>query len=182
MTRLFSQQEKRAIHSIAHPSHVIKGSILILLLVSAATSDGLSCIAQEKPWIRKPFADLVLDDFMQKTTSKNITDGHCQVRIHLDYGAQVLSIEFTEDLPTSWLSLGKVKFGTMVIPLGDSVYVENQVEYVCAKDGCELVFLNDHLPWLRQSGYRTLAQHVLPLITRNTNGSSKMSFHLIRTE
>lgn len=187
MMDVFYEAVILAIYSIAshraHTSHAMQCSVVILLLISAATSDGLACITSEIQWKDLPSANLDLDGFMQTlkqlTTTQKVLDGPCRVEIILDYDDETLSIKFIEDLAGYELTLGEVRFDTLVLPLYKTFFVSNFLEYACAKGGCEMAFLKDHLPWLLRTSYGTLAKNALPLITRNTNGSSKKFIQLI---
>lgn len=155
----------------------MKSLALIILLVLAATSDGLTCIASNGP-LQVSLSNFNQDAFLKKLQDlpvvETIPDGVCQVVLMVRYYKQTLSVSFSENLSLNAVRHGDVRFDTNIRPFSaTSDTVTNFLKHVCSEDECEIIFIKDHLPWLLKANYSELAVNVIPWITRNSSNGGK---------
>ena len=157
---------------------------VIVLLITAGTSDGLSCVTSDEDWEAVSFVGLDPDEFLKELreslTSEIISDDVCRVSIELDYDDDELTKQFTEDLNDDELTSGEIRFSTFVSLMFHGIpYLANSLEYACSEVECEIDFVEDHLAWLLDASYPTLAVNASSLITHGTGRAGKNFTQLI---
>jgi hypothetical protein len=93
-------------------------------------------------------------------------DNLCRVELYLDYTDPWLIVSFSARLKNSWLKDQQVRHTIMVTPIEDYGYsVLSFTEYACSEDGCEKMFIMDHIQWLLRANYTEFQTNVISLIT-----------------
>ena len=154
----------------SYTSHTMKCLTLIVLLMTASSSDGLSCMTPEEHGKYFSFVDLNYEElfkrFEDSPTTEDSPDAVCRVSVKLNYHDKTLIMRFTTDVLHTELEFGDIAFDTSVYPRDDGTYyVESQLENICSGNGCEIAFVKDHLPGLINVRFPTLVENAIPLLT-----------------
>jgi hypothetical protein len=148
----------------------MKPLTLIIVLITCASSYGLSCLTNGngKSLI------VPLDKFDSENVTKMIQDLRpikyannilCRIELAIDYNEQLLIVKFTEHLKDSSLKNQYVQIDVFVG--GDEIediVVNHFLEYACSDDECEKNFIKKHIDWFVKADYAALQEKLSPLI------------------
>lgn len=150
----------------------MKVFILIILLITCTSSDGLRCaITEDKQYFEKLLFRLNSDQVLEGIRglrTEEYESNMCRIMFYISYSRDILIVQLTEHLQDRDLSDGYVRIDTYM--RGANVFnvgAAHFIEYACSKDLCEIEFVEEYsqfLDWLIDAKYLELSRQLGTLI------------------